>query len=732
MWVFWASGRWRGGVLSLALLAGLTGCSEPRAPAGPVPFYRFDDHLEDAAKQGADPGSEHEGAALSFDEGAAAWTAGAPSTSCAIADGKLVFATQGAGWVTSPDGLGIDGSATDALWLRMQVTGTRQLALEWRTRGGEWSEQHRVVTIHVAKPGEMVVYRLQVSGVNAWRHRTIDQLRLRTDVSASVEVDGLRVVTRRDAFSHAAVGLREFSVNHRVRPCLFAHCPATLTYRVAVPDRGHLTMGLAVLEPAAPVAFEVQVERGGATETVFAETVAGNADWRDVRVDLAAYAGEEVAVVFRAACDDAGQVALWSNPILFQAKRAGSRGGPAPQPLRNVLVYVVDCLRADHLDAYGYSRETGPHFRAFGRKGVRFARCFAQDTWTKPSMSSLATGVDSFVHGIERYGDVIPGGLVMLPEILRAAGYATCAISENPHTPPDADQRRAYCFQEATHLRVELDDPPLRWNQLPDVTYAAASRFLDTHRDRNFFLYVHTMEPHDIPVEHPGDQLVYDPPEPFRSRWADSADPAPMDLYDGGISFADANFQRVVDKLEELGLRDDTLVIVTADHGEAFGEHEGKFGHAGKPYNELTYVPLFMGLPRVLPARRVVEENVQLIDLPPTILELLGLPANEQFLGANLWPLIARREAGALKDRAVASNWVGFTAAVKQDAKLFHDTHADIKMLFDLRTDFGETHDLAASRPDTAGALQAELAAYIRDRSRLGTQLQAQEDEAVL
>ncbi|NIA12633.1 MAG: sulfatase-like hydrolase/transferase [Nitrospiraceae bacterium] len=713
----------------------LAGCSNVPETAPPA-YYRFDDRLPGAVRTDAPVSPGSRGAlAFTFDDGQPLdWRAGKPSSTCAIEDGALVLTASEADGVTSPGGLGIDGASVDSVVLRMQVSVAGRYALRWRIRGGDWTEIHRVLEIHVTRPGEMVAYNLEVAGVRAWRHRTIDQIRLATDVPARIAIDEMRFLTRKDVFAHEPIGIREYSVGNRVRPCLFAHCPATITYALTVPQAPRLTMGLARVDTQAPVTFSIEIQSEGETATVFTQTVDSDEDWHDVEADLAAFAGRDVELTLKAECGTPGQVALWSNPVLYESRPPVSRRfmDNTPPDRVNVVVYVIDCLRADHMDAYGYHRKTAPNIRAFGREGIRFARCFSQDTWTKPSMSSLATGVDQFVHGVERYGDMIPDSLVMLPELFRAAGYATGAISENPHTPPDARHRRAYSFLETPHLRGELGDKPLLWKQLPPITHGYAKDFLERHRDRNFFLYIHTMEPHDIPVDEPGEFLVYDPPDAYRHRWSSTNDPAPIDLYDETIAFADDNFQRLLDTIDELGLRDNTLVVVMADHGESFGDHEDKQGHAGKPYNELIHIPLFMRLPGVLPTRRVVEENVALIDVPPTILDIAGLPPCEQFQGMKLTPLVARNNAEAFRNRLIPSTWAGVTSGIRENDKLFDDPHRGVKMLFDLANDFGETRDRAQEAPAVLAQLDRELAAHIEQGTAARDRFRAQAPGTVL
>jgi len=727
---------WRPHTAALAgVLLLLVGCSQTYAPQLPW-SYRFDDRLEQALSVHAPPATHADvGRVVLFSEKKPlAWHPGDPASQCEVKGGALHFTTQREDAITSPGQLGIDGPATDSIAIRMRVSGPDKVKLSWRPRGADWSELHRVTWIHVPLQDVDFTYNVQVSGVKAWRHRVIDQLRLTAPFAAKIEIRSIQVLMRQALFAAEPVGLREYSIDNRVRPCLFAHCPARIEYRVRIPERARFAAGLGAVHPGPPVTFRVEVTNGDDTAEVLSEVVDGDAGWREVDADLSKYANAEVKVVLKAECDGEDQIALWSNPALLQATSGARprrwRRTPVESP--NVLIYVVDALPAKHLDAYGYHRQTAPNLTALAERGVRFERCFSQETWTKPSMASLATGVDTFVHGIEGYGDLVPKPLDMLPEVLRKAGYATCAITENPHTPPDAGGRRAYSYLEVPHLRVEIGEKKLRWNQLPDVTYDAASAFLERHKDNRFFLYIHTMECHDVPKDPPVDHLVYEPPDEYRRLWAASDDARNVDVYDCTIPYADRNFRRVLDKLEALGLKRNTLVIFTADHGEAFGEHEGHTGHYWKPYNELIHIPLVMYWPGVLPAGKVVNVNVQMIDLTATVLDFAGLPPNPQFQGMSLRSIIEARNVNAFRERTVFSYWWHTFSAVNGDWKLFYDAAANRKMLFNIAQDPGETRDVAQENPEPFAALDAQMSAYVATQRQVGEEIRAGDDDAAI
>jgi len=728
-----------GRILFIVTILGIVlTCSAQEAPARPVSAYMLDDHLSDALIEAPPAPPYPDSVSFRFAGSAAGWTATAPASLDAT-DTGIVF--SGPGELASPPELNISGREIDSAVVRMKVTGAEVISLAWRPMGDKEAELHRVVRVHVARPGEMATYRVQLSGIRAWRYRQIDHVKLCVNQAASIELESIAFLSRKSVFAERSVGMHGFSIGNKVRPCLFAHTPATLRYKLTVPPKAQFSSGLGIVD-AAPATFSLAVKQGEETAVVFEKTVPNNEQWHDVRFDLSQYENRDVELALRVQSEGSGQVGLWSNPVVYGpvSEACAEDDEPEEQGRRhvasekaascrcslNVLVYVVDCLRADHLNAYGYVRETAPNVAAFARSGVQFSRCFSQETWTKPSMGTLLTGTDSHVHGIEAFGDVIPDSLVLLPEILRRNGYATCAISENPHTPPDTNDRRAFSFLETPHLRVELGEHRLKWNELPEVTYQAATDFLEANKDRPFFLYVHTMELHDIVVAPPAEHMVYDPPAAYRGLWSSQDAIEGMDLFDECIRYADANFQRVIDKLAALGLDKNTLVIFMADHGEGFGEHEDKYGHYGKPYNELTHIPLIMRMPGVVPDGRVMKENVGIVDVAPTILDVLGLAVPEQFQGMSL---VALMNGSSHAARAVCSTWCGSSSIVKGDWKLFRDV-GGTRMLFNLANDSSESCDVAAAHPEVAAELDRLLSTYIEQQRQKGERAKSQNQDA--
>ncbi len=304
----------------------------------------------------------------------------------------------------------------------------------------------------------------------------------------------------------------------------------------------------------------------------------------------------------------------------------------------NILIWLVDTLRADHLSTYGYERETSPNLDAFARDAVVFENAYAPAPWTKPSTASLLTGLYPKRHrAVAYYGRLT--GRRLLGEYLQDRGYATCAISANPWMDPK------WGFGPGFDRFVGTAD---------GYASARAGQMANTLLDHlgavpnePFFVYVHTMDPHE----------VYRAPAPYNTKWGPALNPraprpmetlkpprglvrAYIDAYDGEISYSDAEFGRVMDELKQRGLYEDMLIIYTADHGEAFFEH-GLGSHGHSLFEYLMHVPLVIKFPGNAQSGHRVTERASLNDVVPTLLAYLDIDPADQLDGVDLVDLVA-------------------------------------------------------------------------------------------
>lgn len=384
---------------------------------------------------------------------------------------------------------------------------------------------------------------------------------------------------------------------------------------------------------------------------------------------------------------------------------------PAPEPDAprytpkrfNVVFILIDTLRPDHLGLYGYERATSPNLDAWAKDAVVFDRVWAHAPNTPRSTPSILVGrYPSRIDWVERnanYADLEPGNESVF-EIFQAAGWRTEAVSAH------------WYFERAPRLKDGVD----LWDNrgfltikesntqsaAPELTPRVVARLRELGpKEQPFFLFVHYFEPHGKYMQQPSVRT-------FGSSL--------MDKYDSEIAFVDHHIQPVFDAITELGLGEDTVVVITSDHGEAFKEH-GFYFHGRTLYDEEIRVPLIMKVPGVA-ARRVARPTA-LVDLVPTLAGLAGLPA-KQALGQDLVPLLF--ELGELPERVIYAEQLPYpnykthvVAAIGPDGntKVVRNVTENVTEVFDLVADPGEKKNLLDTDPEAGKALREQLLQFI-------------------
>ncbi len=425
-----------------------------------------------------------------------------------------------------------------------------------------------------------------------------------------------------------------------------------------VPERAALEFGMGVLEAASQagdVLFSVEICPEGNCFLAFEEVVpAGAAGWRDRRLSLRPYAGERVHFRFRARLADPTSKAL-SLPIFSDPRVFVSRPR-APKP-PNVILISLDTLRAQQLPSYGYPRDTAPFLREkFEREGTKFDHLVAAAPLTVPAHMTLFTSLPPSVHGLRTNFGTHPlaESIPTLAELLRNAGFATGAVTENGALHARDGFSRGFG-------RYLENKTPQRAGDAP-TTLAKARDFITAHQGQRYFLFVHTYQAH-YPY-HPPDRYTELLPDP------DPVPGLPEDRqpahYDREIRYLDDSLRSWFDDLDSAGQLNDTLVIVTADHGEEFLEH-AQAGHGAALHREVLRVPLLFWGPGI-PAGRSVDAPVAQADLLPTLLELLDVPPSPHATGRSLVRQI--RDQTPLEAAPIYSEaWLG-TAETANLAKL--------------------------------------------------------------
>jgi arylsulfatase A-like enzyme len=388
----------------------------------------------------------------------------------------------------------------------------------------------------------------------------------------------------------------------------------------------------------------------------------------------------------------------------------------------NLLFIVIDTLRADRLGMYGYARDTSPTLDRFAATGVRFDRHLAQSSWTKTSMASLWTGLLPSHTGIMRFDHVLPQDAVMPAEILKAAGFQTIGLYRNGWVAP------TFGFDQGfeTYLRpvapplapgIRRENPTLSDAGTDEATVAAALEFLHLRGHERWFLYMHMMDVHEY---------LYDEESAlFGVHYSD--------VYDNSVRWTDGVLETLLSSLGEQGYLENTVIVITSDHGEAFGEH-GFEGHARKLYREVTEIPLLILFPFRLDPGVVIETRTQSVDVWPTVLDLFGLslPGAD---GRSRLPEIlgqARGEPTQDGEHAIAhldQTWgrpsepARPTVSVSEGPLRYIRIEQEgmvLEQLFDAEKDPAEMRDRANERPDDVARLSKAADTYLEKQPAWG------------
>lgn len=369
----------------------------------------------------------------------------------------------------------------------------------------------------------------------------------------------------------------------------------------------------------------------------------------------------------------------------------------------NVVLILTDTFRADHIGAYGYSRDTTPWFDTFAQDAVLFERATSQNAWTPASVSSLFTGLYTRSHGVITYipfeateGSVLKEEHVTIAELFSEAGYTTAALIKSPVPQVVSGYSQGFDSFEKVPGREAYEESG---GDLADAAISWLSENLSSEKPS--FLYLHFMEPH----------APYIAPQPYHDQFDEGWDSdlqgthaevmafrngsavATADdighllsLYDGEIAYWDSQVQRIVEHIDSLGMSDDTIIAFVGDHGEQFNDH-GDWLH-GALYQENIHVPLVVRVPGVEGAR--ISEPVQMMDLGPTLAELCGVGA------VDYWQ--ARSLAAVFNGGSVPGEPIFYEYGTERGVRtaggmkmLFED---GVYRLFDLNNDPGELVDL--------------------------------------
>jgi len=464
----------------------------------------------------------------------------------------------------------------------------------------------------VGEDGDITHYRLGVET------RDVVYVPVGTERRFSVELPG-------DGVLRYAVGLPEFA---------WERAPGEIWFRISHEGAGRREeLQRVILDPDDPA------HRG----------------WQDRSVALPSDAGETIDLLLETkAPEGSPDVEI---PAFFAHPRVAARTGPMP-----VLLISLDTLRADHLGLYGYPRATSPWLDRLARDSAVFLRAKSQATKTLPSHMTLFTGLLPSVHGVVDEGDMLPRGWPTWVDRLRERGYHTAAFTEDAFVSALFGFR--YGFDRYHDGTFHIFGSEEKGGDVR-ATFERASRFFEENAGYPFFVFLHTYEPHSPYCAEP----------PLRGRFRESYEGVVPDciadrylkrisgLVDGGtfgdrdreaviaaydeeIRFTDAVLGQTLARLEELGLLDETLIVVVSDHGEDLGDHRRIGRHGHQVYDSVVHVPLLVRWPAGGVRAGIHHQPVGLTDVGPTILDLLGLgEADDRVQGRSLAPILRGRAA---------------------------------------------------------------------------------------
>ncbi len=410
-------------------------------------------------------------------------------------------------------------------------------------------------------------------------------------------------------------------------------------------------------------------------------------------------------------------------------------GGGARGP--NILLVSIDSLRADHLSCYGHFNETSPVIDAAAGEGVRFEKAMAPSPWTLPSHMSLLSSLAPRQHQVTEDHTKLRDEAVLLSEVLADAGYATAGFVSGPYV------KAIYGFSQGFDLyddfsAVRRPGRPEQTIVTSPILHNKTSEWLNSWdqggREKPFFMFLHMFDVH----------YDYNPPAPYKMMFdpdykgpvtgikmlkakhfrAKEVDPRDVEhlaaLYDAEIRFTDFHLGKILNVLRNLGVYDDTILVITADHGEEFFEH-GWLSHRRTLFDESIHIPLIMRYPSEISAGVVVEQMVRTVDIAPTILSLAQIPKPENFGTSSLKAPHAERDlTGLIQNRSwgeappvlsFGQLHTGLSSARSEKFKVIQRNNGK-PQFYDLEKDPREQSRIKGSNSPELEALRKQLQAW--------------------
>ncbi len=484
----------------------------------------------------------------------------------------------------------------------------------------------------------------------------------------SIDILSVEVIPKEADYARELTGVRAEVRNRVYRRALYIHAPGRLECQVRVPEFARLDFGIGVLRDDYPVTFRVMAgAETGKMETLLEESYADKENWGQRSVDLSHLAGQVVTLLMESECEREGTVALWGAPTLTGAQR-----GDRP----NVIFYVIDGGAADYMSIYGYNRRTTPNLERLAAEGAVFEWAYSNSTWTKPSTASFMTSLQHSVMGGQTgWTDPVPAQVLTMAEHMHRAGYQTGVFIANPNAGTLSDLQRGVdlmreSWEEFAYLGGE------NHKESSTILHQGFWNWRETYPGEPYWVHFQTTDvhaPQDLPIPAPFSGLFVSPEEfkmwkewreklrkeGGRGVYSKAWEKTGLDrvafyriwqaLYDQAMAHNDYQLGRLVNRLKAEGEWENTLLVVAADHStRAAGADIGLAIQNSLPprWNRpifrpsISRIPLMFIWPGHIKGAQRLDNPVSMIDVLPTILDLLDLPMPDVMMGQSLAPLM--------------------------------------------------------------------------------------------
>ena len=464
------------------------------------------------------------------------------------------------------------------------------------------------------------------------------------DVSGRFELHEIELLYEPD-YSHVGPVREDAVVGDTLQPSfVFGAGNTELVFSLDLAPRSRLHFSTAHRKASIPARLDVDIRTSGVWESLFRGPVDTEA-WADHTVELARFENSSVDLRFTMKVGGDDGIYYLGSPLVAEHSPEA--------PL--VIVYVVDTLRADRLSVYGYSRPTSPNLEAFARSATLFENCYSQATWTKPSVTSLFTGLAPDAHRAGEHGQALSTSIPSLGRLFRNAGFVTVSVIANAHAGWSSNLHSGFDrVVDQSMTRSSQTDAP--------AVQAGLKSAIERHRDEPLLLYGHLIDPH----------LPYEDPDGWAELFDDGQTDEDITAYDGEIRYVDEAFGALMNGLRASGAVDRAIVVFTSDHGENFREGLS-VPHGATLEQSETRVPLIFFGTAHFPEGTRITTNVQLVDVLPTLLDLNHIEAPPMD-GRSLLGLLTGARGGlgvAFSHSSDAYQLERTTAAWSGDQKLY-------------------------------------------------------------